>query len=181
MDSSSSAEKPVRAPALLRFLDQFTEWTGRGVSWLTLVMVLATCLVVIARRFMGLGTAGLQESVVYMHAAVFLLGAGFAFKHAEQVRVDIFYRTMSPRAKAWVDALGTLVFLMPFCGFVAAISWDYVKTSWQIAEVSTDAGGLPFVYLFKSLILLFAASLCLAALAEFLRAACALTQEPYRD
>ncbi|MDO3388700.1 TRAP transporter small permease subunit [Gilvimarinus sp. SDUM040013] len=171
--SSSSATTSSRA---LQFLDQITEWTGRSVSWLTLVMVVATCLVVLARRFLGVGLIGLQESVSYMHAAVFLLGAGFALKHAEQVRVDIFYRKMSARARAWVDALGCLVFLMPLCGFVAAISWSFVMGSWQVAEVSTDSGGLPFVYLLKSLIILFSLSLGLAATAELLRALCVLKE-----
>ncbi|MBU2886314.1 TRAP transporter small permease subunit [Gilvimarinus agarilyticus] len=181
MASSSPAEKPALIPVYLRWLDQFTEWTGRGVAWLTLVMVVVTCLVVIVRRFLGLGSAGLQESVVYMHAAVFLLGAGFALKHAEQVRVDIFYRKMSARGRAWVDALGSLVFSMPLCVFVAAISWRYVRSSWLIAEVSTDAGGLPLVYGLKSLIVLFAVSLFLAVLAELIRAVLVLLQAHTHD
>ncbi|UTF58955.1 TRAP transporter small permease subunit [Gilvimarinus sp. DA14] len=157
-------------PAIVRHLDVITEWTGRGCAWLTLLMVLATLAVVLVRRFLGLGSIGLQESVIYMHAAVFLLGAGYALKHSEQVRVDIFYRRFTPRTRAWVDALGTLLFLLPLCVFTAAISWSYVLGSWQVGEISTDAGGLPFVYLLKSLLLLFSASLLLAGLAEFGRA-----------
>ncbi|MDO3381452.1 TRAP transporter small permease subunit [Gilvimarinus algae] len=176
--STNDTQRSVR---LLYWLDAVTEWTGRAVSWLTLLMVVVTCAVVVVRRFLGLGSIGLQESVIYMHAAVFLLGAGFALKHSEQVRVDIFYRRFSPRARAWVDALGTLVFLLPLCGFVAAISWSFVLGSWQVGEISTDAGGLPYVYLLKSLILVFAASLTLAALAELLRALCVLVWEPVRD
>lgn len=155
--------------ALLRALDTVTEWTGRLIAWLTLVMVAVTCLVVIARHFLGVGSIGLQESVIYMHAAVFLLGAGFTLKHKEQVRVDIFYRQMTPVARAWVDAIGTLIFLLPLCVFVAVVSWPYVAGSWQVGEVSTDAGGLPFVYLLKSLILLFSISLMIAAIAQLLR------------
>ncbi|MCP8899738.1 TRAP transporter small permease subunit [Gilvimarinus xylanilyticus] len=157
-------------PAMVRHLDAITEWTGRCCAWLTLVMVLTTVAVVLLRRFLGLGATGLQEAVIYMHAAVFLLGAGYALKHGEQVRVDIFYRRFSPRTRAWVDALGTLVFLLPMCVFVAAICWSFVLNSWHIGEVSTDAGGLPTVYLLKSLMLLFALSLGLAALAELGRA-----------
>ncbi len=165
---------PSTAFAFVRCLDAITEWTGRACAWLTLIMVLATCAVVLVRRFLGLGSIGLQESVVYMHAAVFLLGAGYALKHSEQVRVDIFYRRFSPRTQAWVDALGTLLFLLPLCVFTAAICWSYVLGSWQVREISTDAGGLPFVYVLKSFMLLFSVSLLLAGLAEFGRAVATL-------
>lgn len=154
---------------LLAILDAITEYTGRSLAWLSVVMVLATCGVVILRRFLGLGSIALQESVVYLHSAVFLLGAAYALKHHGQVRVDIFYRRFTPRQRAWVDCLGSLVFLLPLALFTGFISWDFVASAWRTSEGSTDSGGLGGVFLLKSLIPLMALSLTLQALAELLR------------
>ncbi|WP_232305580.1 TRAP transporter small permease subunit [Gilvimarinus polysaccharolyticus] len=179
-DAMSTPIAPVNPltgapPRLLLALDAITEFTGRATAWLTLIMVIATVAVVVLRRLFDTGSIGLQESVTYMHAAVFLLGAGYALKHGAQVRVDVFYRRFTRRTQAWVDAIGTLVFTLPFAIFVGWISLDFVAGSWHVTERSTDAGGLAYVYLLKSLVLVFAVSLTLAALAELLRASWMLT------
>ena len=165
-------------PRLLRALDAITETTGRATAWLTLIMVLATVAVVVLRRLLGVGSIGLQESVTYMHAAVFLLGAGYALKHGAQVRVDVLYRRFSARTQAWIDAVGAIVFTLPFALFIGWISLDFVTGSWAVAERSTDAGGLAYVYLLKTLVLVFAVSLTIAALAELLRAGWVLITRP---
>ena len=154
---------------LLDALDRLTEHTGRAIAWLTLAMVLLTCAVVFMRRGLDIGATGLQEAVLYMHAAVFMLGAAYALKHREQVRVDIFYRRFSSRQRAWVDSLGGVVFLAPLCLFIALISWQFVADAWRIREASTDSGGLGYVYMLKTLIPLAALSLLLQACAEILR------------
>ncbi|WP_341936925.1 TRAP transporter small permease subunit [Marinimicrobium sp. C2-29] len=154
---------------LISALDGVTEWTGRAVSWLTPVMVLTTCAVVILRYFLGISSIALQESVTYMHAAVFMLGAAYALKHHNQVRVDIFYRRFRPQSRAWVDALGALVFLLPLAVFIGWISRDFVLSAWQIRETSADSGGLRIVYWLKTLIPLLALTLLIQALAEVLR------------
>lgn len=154
---------------LISALDGVTEWTGRAVSWLTPVMVLTTCAVVILRYFLGVSSIALQESVIYMHAAVFMLGSAYALKHHNQVRVDIFYRRFRPQSRAWVDALGALVFLLPLAVFTGWISRDFVLSAWQIRETSTDSGGLRIVYWLKTLIPLLALTLLIQALAEVLR------------
>lgn len=180
MDHTTTKAIPL-ANRLLRGLDAVNQWLSQPVFWLTLLMVLATCVVVLMRRFLGMGSIALQEAVIYLHAAMFLLGTASALRAGALVRVDIFYRRFSPVARAWVDALGTLVFLLPFCVFVFWISWDFVVRAWVIAERSNDAGGLAWVYLLKSLIPVFAVSLALQALAELLRAACVLTGGPQGD
>lgn len=154
---------------LVIWLDCFTAATGKAVSWLTLIMVVATCIVVVLRRGFDIGSIALQESVTYMHAAVFLLGAAYALQQGAQVRVDILYRQFSQHSKAWVDSLGAILLLLPLCGFIGFISWDFVVNSWQIREGSTDSGGVGMVYLLKSLIPLAAVCLSLQALAELLR------------
>lgn len=182
----STDSSPTGLRRLVAILDTITEHTGRSVAWLTLVMVLATCMVVLLRRVLGLGSIALQESVIYMHAAVFMLGAAYALKHGGQVRVDIFYRRFSARQRAWVDCLGSLVFLLPLALFTGFISWDFVAGAWRTGEGSTDSGGLGGVYLLKSLIPLMALSLSLQALAELLRNLLRLmglapTDEPDRE
>lgn len=155
--------------SLVSLLDALIEWIGRAVAWLTLGMVLVTFLVVLLRYVFDLGWIAMQESVTYMHALVFMLGAAYTLKHDGHVRVDIFYRTFSPRTRAWVDLFGVLVLLLPTCGFILWVGWDYVASSWSVSEGSREAGGLPGVFLLKGLILLMPALLILQGIASALR------------
>lgn len=135
-------------------LESLSSWTGRAIAWLTLLMVLNTFLVVVLRYVFDMGWIAMQETTLYLHALVFMLGAAATLKDDDHVRVDIIYRKMGPRQRAWVDLLGTLLLLMPVCLFIFGISLDYVITSWQLQEASPDAGGLAFVYLLKTALLL---------------------------
>lgn len=161
-----------RAPRLLfllRQLDNLTATLGKSVAWLTLLMVLATCIVVILRRGFDIGSIALQESVTYMHAAVFLLGTAYALQYGAHVRVDILYRRFTPRTRAWINSLGALLLLLPVSIFIGFISIEFVSSAWRIREGSTDSGGLSLVYWLKTLIPLMAVNLSLQAVAEILR------------
>lgn len=125
-------------------IDRFSETTGKLVSWLTLVMVVVTFVIVVMRYAFDAGLIWLQESVIWLHAAVFMLGAAYTLKHDEHVRVDVFYRSSSVKRKAWVDLLGVLFFLLPVCGFLLIKSWDFAAVSWSIEESSRESGGLPY-------------------------------------
>ncbi len=160
---------------LVVLCEAINEWLGRLISWLSLGMVLATFSVVVLRYAFDLGWIWLQESVTFMHAGLFLVGAAYTLKHQGHVRVDIFYRRFSPRAQAWVDLLGTLFLLLPVCVFIFIVSWDYVAQSWVLHEGSREAGGLDGVYLLKSLILAMAGLLVLQGLAMGIRALLQLT------
>ena len=152
------------------WLDGLSEWTGRIIAWMTLAMVLVTFLIVVLRYAFNLGWIAMQESVLYMHATVFMLGAAYTLKHDQHVRVDIFYRRMGPRGRAFVDLAGTLLLLIPVCLFILDSSLDYVREAWAIREASPEAGGLPWVYLLKTLIPLMAALLLLQGVSLALRA-----------
>lgn len=165
----SGATRPA-AGRLLSLADAVAEWAGRAVSWLTLAMVLATVAVVVMRYAFGQGLIWLQESVNWMHALVFMLGAAYTLKADEHVRVDVFYREMGERGRALVNLAGTLLFLLPLCIYLVVESWDYVGVSWRIAERSREAGGLPMLYLLKSVIPLMAVLLALQGIADGLRA-----------
>ena len=138
---------------LYRHIQAINEWIGRLISWLTLFMVLVTFLVVMLRYAFDLGWIAMQESVVYMHGFVFMLGAAYTLKHQGHVRVDIFYQRFSARSRAWVDLLGTLFLLFPVSIFIIWMGWEYVSDSWSVFEGSREAGGLPGVFLLKSLII----------------------------
>lgn len=168
--TSAAAIAPrVITPRPLRWLSAIAEVTGTITAWLTLLMVLATSLVVVLRHGFGIGSIALQDSVTYMHGMVFMLCAAFTLKHNGHVRVDIFYNRFSPRTRAWVDVLGGLLFALPLMVFIAWGSWDYVQRAWDIREGATDSGGLAGVYLFKSLLPLMALSVGLQVLAELLQ------------
>ncbi|MFT6248142.1 MAG: TRAP-type mannitol/chloroaromatic compound transport system permease small subunit [Cognaticolwellia sp.] len=157
------------ANKLVQTIDTITELLGKAVAWLTLLMVLLTFSIVVLRYGFNLGWIGMQESVLYFHGIVFMLGAAYTLKHDGHVRVDIFYQKYSPKQKALLNLFGSVILLLPVCIFIFFISLDYVLSSWNIMESSPEAGGLPLVYLNKSLILLLAITLSLQGLAEIVR------------
>jgi TRAP-type mannitol/chloroaromatic compound transport system permease small subunit len=164
--------------ACVHYIDIFTDRSGRLLAWLVLAMALVTTVVVVMRYGFNVGSIMAQEAVTYMHACLFMLGAAYALKHEAHVRVDIFYRSFSPRARAWVNSIGGIVFLMPLCAFIGLSSWNYVSESWIIRESSPEPGGIPAVFLLKSVIPLMAFNLFLQGLAETLRNALILVEEP---
>ncbi len=137
-------------------IDRFIAATGKFCSWLNLAVVVLIFVIVVFRYVFNLGWIWLQEGVTYMHAAVFMLGAAWTLSLDGHVRVDIFYREMDARRKALVNVIGAVLFLLPFCIYCLWISFDYVLASWQLLEGSREAGGMPGVYLFKTLIPLMA-------------------------
>ncbi|MFK7956632.1 MAG: TRAP transporter small permease subunit [Lysobacterales bacterium] len=162
-------------------LEAIAEWSGKIVAWFTLAMVLTTCAVVVARYGFDWGSVAVQEAVLYLHAMVFMLGASYTLKHDEHVRVDIFYRPASVRRKHWVNLLGVVFLLWPTCGFILFSSLDYVAASWAanqgLGEASREAGGLPFVYLLKTLIPVAMGLLIIQGLALALRSVVGLRQD----
>lgn len=125
-------------------IDRFSSVTGRLTAWLTLLMVIVTFVIVVMRYLFDAGFIWMQESVVWMHAFVFMVGAAYTLRRDEHVRVDIFYRDTSSIGRAWVNLLGVLFFLLPLCVFLAMKAWDFVAVSWALKEVSRESGGLPY-------------------------------------
>lgn len=150
-------------------IDSLHHMLCRLVSWFTLFMVLLTFLIVVLRYGFNLGWIAMQESVMYLHGMVFLLGAAHTLRVNEHVRVDIFYRNFSQNRKAKVDVFGSLLLLMPVNIFIFMISFEYVMRSWKIMETSQEAGGIPAVFLLKSLILIFSFTMLLQGIAEVIR------------
>lgn len=163
-------------------IDRENEITGKAVAWLALALVLVQFAVVILRFVFGIGFIPLQESVWYLHGALFMLGAGYTLLHDGHVRVDVFYREASPRTRALIDLLGALLLLLPLMVFTFVQSFSYVLDSWYnftlgkwVLEGSTELSGLPLIFALKTVIWLFALLLGLQGVSMAIRAGLFLT------
>ena len=156
-----------------RRIDALTSFVGRCSSWLILAMALVGAYNAVVRylgRFLGvsLSSNAYIELQWYMFSLVFLLGAAYALQKDSHVRVDVLYGRLSRRGRAWIDLLGTLLFLLPFSLFALWVSWPSVRSSWRVLETSPDPGGLPR-YPIKSMILVCFFLLALQAVSELIK------------
>ena len=153
-----------------RVIDRVNTVVGQAAAWLTLFMVLLTFVIVVIRYAFDGGLVWMQESLTWMHAAVFMLGAAYTLHVDEHVRVDIFYRDMTDVRKAWVNLAGVLLFLLPLCAFFVYESINYVMASWTIGETSLNTGGLPYpaVPLLKSMLVFMPVAVALQGLSILL-------------
>ena len=168
----------ARIAQLIGIIDRFTLLSGYWVAWLLMVMVIIQSLVVFFRYGFDSCSIAWQESVTYLHATIFLLGAAYTLQCDEHVRVDIFYRDFSPVKKAKVNLLGFLCFLLPMCSYIIWESLGYVLQAWSVKESSSNSDGLHEIYLLKTLIPVFASMLILQGLAEALRSFLVLSGQP---
>jgi TRAP-type mannitol/chloroaromatic compound transport system permease small subunit len=153
---------------MAQWIDRITDAVGRTIAWLTALMALTTVAVVILRYVFDQGAIMLQESVIYFHGMVFMLGIPYALKENAHVRVDILYSRWSDQRRQVVDLAGHILFLLPLALFILVYSWDYVAASWRIREGSPEVGGIPAVFLLKSLLPLMAGALLLQGVSEIL-------------
>jgi TRAP-type mannitol/chloroaromatic compound transport system permease small subunit len=157
----------------LRFahaIDRFTCGVGRVVSWLALLMILIGAYNTIVRyagRFIGFNLSSnlYLELQWYLFSLIFLLGAAYTLRRNSHVRVDVLYGRCSERAQAWIDLVGSIAFLIPFCLFALWVTWPSVVNSWELREGSPDPGGLPR-YPIKTVVLVAFAMLILQGVAE---------------
>lgn len=171
---------------IARGIDRINHAIGSVVAWIALAMVLAQFLVVLLRYVFGLGLLELQESIIYMHGLLFMLGSGYALMRDAHVRVDVFYRRASERAKSWVNLCGVLLLLWPLCAMIFYVAWPYVGAAWAVREGSREASGIPGIYLLKTVILVFAALMFAQGLSLALRSVLVLAgreslPEPARE
>jgi TRAP-type mannitol/chloroaromatic compound transport system permease small subunit len=161
------------AGALPRAIDRVSDLVGRSVLWLVAVMVVTGAFNALARylnRFTdaNLASNAYLEAQWYLFSLVFLLGAAYALKEDAHVRVDVLYGRLGVRGRAWIDLMGTLLFLVPFCVLMLWVSWPSVAASWRVREGSPDPGGLPR-YPIKAVILVAFALLLLQGVSQALK------------
>lgn len=137
---------------LCRWIDALNEWVGRGVAWVTLLMVLVVFVDVVMRYLFNTSFVFTQELEWHLFGFVFLTGAGYTLLHDGHVRVDIFYQRLSPKGKAWINLIGVLFFLIPGCIMVISTSCQFVEHSYSVLEGSPDPGGIPGRFILKSAI-----------------------------
>jgi len=157
-------------------LDAINEYVGRLVSWLSLLMVVGMFSTVVARYIFNSTNIWQNEAILYLHAIAFLCASGYTLKHNAHVRVDVFLERCPPKAKALIDIIGVLLFLLPVCAGLFWFSWHYVASSWSIMEKSREFDGLPWVYILKSFILVFCVTTALQGISLLCRNTATLMQ-----
>ncbi len=153
--SNSKTEPGVKLNFLrimIQWIDSLNENIGKGISWLTTLLVLVVCFDVFTRYFLKSSSVGVQELEWHLFALIFLVSAAYTFKDDRHVRVDVFYTNFSQKTKAWVDLFGSLILLLPFSIITIIASKQFVLSAFFIQESSPDPGGLPARYLLKAVI-----------------------------
>ena len=150
-------------------MEKYINFIGKKISYLIPVMVLLMVVVIVSRYFFGIGRTDLQELVMYFHALVFLGCAGYVFNKDEHVRVDIFYRESSAKYKNLINSIFGFIFLLPVVAVIFIYSLEVIYASWGMKEVSTESGGLDYVYVQKTFILLFPLTLIAALINQLIK------------
>ena len=153
----------------MKVLEKYINFVGEKISYLIPVMVALMVFVIISRYFFGIGRTDIQELVMYFHALVFLGCAGYVMNSDEHVRVDIFYRNASDSYKKNINTIFGLLFLIPLIIVTFFYSIETIEASWKMSEASTEAGGLAYVYIQKTLMILFPLTLIAALINQFIK------------
>ena len=141
---------------------------GYLCSFLVLIMTINVFVVVILRYLFGISFIWMQETYVWMHAFIFMLGAGYAYLNDDHVRIDIFYRNASNRYKRTLNIIGNLFLLIPFLYIIWSFTLPFVLRSFSMNEISREAGGLPMIFILKSAILIFVILLFLQVISKII-------------
>ena len=153
----------------MKVLEKYINFVGEKISYLIPVMVALMVFVIISRYFFGIGRTDIQELVMYFHALVFLGCAGYVMNNDEHVRVDIFYRNASDSYKNNINTIFGLLFLIPLIIVTFFYSIETIEASWKMSEASTEAGGLAYVYIQKTLMILFPLTLIATLINQFIK------------
>ncbi len=132
------------------WVDTLNEWIGHAVAWVTVGLVAVVFIDVVMRYAFNTSYVFTQELEWHLFAFVFLIGAGYTLLHDAHVRVDIIYQRLGSRARAWVNLLGVIFFLIPGCLMVIITSWKFVHNAWEVMESSPDPGGIPYRFIIKA-------------------------------
>ncbi len=135
---------------IVRWIDWLNTWVGRFVAWFTAIVVLVVFVDVVMRYAFKTSFVFTQELEWWLFAFIFLMGAGYTLLKDGHVRVDIFYQRMSPKAQAWINLLGVILFLIPGCYLIISTSLHFVINSYSIMEGSPDPGGIPYRWVLKA-------------------------------
>jgi len=155
---------------IAKAIDAVNIRAGNAIAWTAFIMVLIQFAVVILRYVFAFSNTALSESIWYLHGLLFMIGAGYTLLYDGHVRVDVIYREASTRYKAVVDLVGSLAFILPLCILTVWLSWGYVINAWRVLEGSTELAGLPLIFLYKTVIWVFAGLVGLQAISTAIKA-----------
>lgn len=142
---------------------------GAMLGWLTLLMVVFSFITVVSRNVFDVVWIPVQELAMYCHAFALMLGMVYAWRHDKHVRVDVFYQGFSGNKKRLVNIIGVLFLALPMMVFIFWASFPYVMSAWEKMEQSAETGGLPLVWLFKTLLLAMPLSLMAAFVVDVIK------------
>ncbi len=134
----------------VRHLDRISAGLGKSAAWVALPIIAITLFDVVLRRFFVVGSVTLQELEWHFHAILFLFCAAWAYLNDAHVRVDVFRQQMSPYRQAWIELLGSVFFLIPYCLVMVVLGARFAFDSFLLGEISDAPGGLPYRFLIKS-------------------------------
>jgi len=166
---------------IVRLIDGLNTKVGYAISWLSTLLVLVVCYDVFTRYFLRKSSVGVQELEWHIFAVLFLIGAAYTLKMDNHVRVDVIYTQLSPRGKAWINLLGSLIFLIPFSILILWACQGFISMSWAIQETSPDPGGLPYRYILKAMIPAGFSLILLQGIALTLRSFCTVIGRPLEE
>jgi TRAP-type mannitol/chloroaromatic compound transport system permease small subunit len=165
---------------MISAIEKTNQALARVAAYCALLMMMAQVFSVIARYVFSYGLISVQESVIYGHSIMFLLGAAFVLRMNEHVRVDIFYDMFPPRTRHIVDLIGLVFFVLPVAGLILWVATPYVMRSWASLEGSRQAGGLPMIFLLKTAMLVFGVSVLAQAIALIAKIILTQQDEPWK-
>ena len=147
-------------------IERFIECLGRVTSWLIAGLLFNVVVVVLLRYVFNISITAIQESIVYLHATIFMLGICYAFQQNAHVSIDFLNTRLPIQWRIWIRISGNLLLLMPFGVSLLWFSQDYVAYSWSLREHSAETDGLPIVFVLKTLIPVLAITLLLVGITD---------------
>jgi len=135
--------------SIIKTIESIIRWIGEKSSYINVLLVMIICIDVFMRYILNTTQTWVIELEWHLFALIFLLGASYTLQEDQHVRVDLFYADRSIKSKAWINLLGTLLFLVPWCLILVNSSFNYATNSWMMNEGSPNPGGLPARYIIK--------------------------------
>ncbi len=156
-------------PALSKFVDHLSEWSGKAIAWAGLFLVLELVYDTVARYVFNAPTRWSYDISYMLYGAIFMIGAAYTLLTDEHVRIEVIYEKVSPKVRAIIDAIGYLVFFFPSIGALLYFGTDFALKSWRMLEHSGVSMWSPPIYPFKTIIPLAAFLLLIQGMVKFAR------------
>ena len=153
----------------MNFLEKISIISEYITKYFFYIMFILVIVNILLRYIFNINFIFMQELVMYLHAFIFLFGISICLKENSHVRIDVFSNKLDAKAKKYIEILGTVFFIIPFCLFVLYESTPIIIRSWEMLESSGEPGGLPFIYILKSAIYVFASLLLIQALGRLVK------------